>query len=567
MAYAQDQSVTYQFDSNNKTIDITVPAGFTYIYLEAQGADGGKLGDWRSHGGVDAGQGARVSGYARIGNGYHEIPAGSTLRFIPGQVGSNGSLLGGGGGGTAVATKGANLADAWRVLMVAGGGGGAGDTQAGLPGSTSPNGSDGSNVGGSKMGNAGTGGDGAKTVKSTYGQDGGYPGGGANSDGQGGGCAGKAGLQHSVPTGGTASCGTAGAGGGFGFGSGGGGYQNGDKGNYCGGGGGGYSGGGGGAAGGGGGGGGSYANEDWLPVKWKESFATTGNPRSGYIRYRFSNIAPNRFIHLAKDQTKCITNYTGKPGNGNNIALQTCSGPLAVAQQWVFEGSSVRLIEDLNTCLDLDHSNTANGTNIQLWGCDYTNAQQWFYDGIGQNIRSSIDQNKCLDLVNGKTTDGNNIQLWDCNNIGAQKWIIDSATTVTVSSTKNRIHYRKDTGICVNVESGSTANGANVQIYRCQDNDSQYWYFDGNAIRFNKDRNKCMDLNQSKTDHGTNIQLYDCNGTNAQKWTYDGVTQSFRSWVSPDKCLDVDHSGTADHTNVQLYDCNGTDAQQFVIGQ
>lgn len=555
-------------------IDCLVPADADgkWIYLKVSGGDGSNGTN------ADGGKGATVESYFRIGSSAYAIPVGSTIRFIVGEKGMqkerDGQKFGGGGGGTAVAVKRAGT-NTWALQMVAGGGGGAGCTYGGYKpgreGQSSGNGSDGykaTDEDTDKYSNAGSNGQ--------AGGSGDKAGGGGGSLGSAGGSGGKSGNNsNNEPVGGQGGANDGGAAGGFGYGGGGAGVRAVSHGTFGeeiddhnGGGGGGYSGGGGGGNGGSGGGGGSYLQPGMQYLIKIERHGTTGTPEHGYVEYRISDFEPGTAaIRLAAEkQTKCIDNREAVTANGNNIQLWDCHD--SPAQNWILDGLAIRSGIDANKCLDLDHSNYNNGGNVQLWDCNNTEAQKWIYEGTTRLFRLKHNQMKCLDLDMPEFPyNGTNVQLWDCAGLADQRWIVDGATIVTVSSTQNRIHYLKDTGICVNVKSGSTDNGANVQIYHCQDNDSQYWYFDGNAIRFNKDRNKCMDLSNSKIDNGTNIQLFDCNGTNAQKWTYDGITKAFRSWVAPDKCLDVDHSGTADHTNIQIYDCNGTDAQQFVIGQ
>ena len=581
------QTVTQKYVDADAThyYDIKVSTGYPYLYLEAKAADGGKS----DHNG---GEGAWVSGYLKIGNGPGEVPAGSTLRLIPGQAGQGTSTtnnytggitkIGGGGGGSGVAFKGPNANDSWQLLAVVGGGGGAGDLKSGRAATTYTYGVDGQDIVPTLLYNKGNNGNGGSHSGAEA-----YPGGGAFSDG-GGGCPGRAGFQNNVPVGGAGgSLGCGGeapkAAGGFGFGGGGSAISQG------GGGGGGYSGGGGGysyngnayedsRAGGGGGGGGSYANNDWLYASVLLSFGLTSNDYDGYVSYSYITPAP---IRLATADTKCLDLKQTGIYNGDNIQLNTYQNTPtqqwvilsskfhdAGTQQWVMDGITFRSGKDLSKCLDLDNSNTTNGHNIQLFDCDNTNAQKWIYDGLTQALRSKIDFKKCIDLANSNTANGTNIQLYDCNGSGAQKWIVKGVDAAMPTGTNQRIRLVMNTDKCLDIFGGQTANGTNIQLWRTQDaNNSQYFTFDGSQIKMQAHSNKCLDLNNSNTANGNNIQLFDCNNTNAQVWIYDGYAKAFRSGVDPNKCLDVKGGNTSDGTNIELWDCNGSSSQQFVIGQ
>lgn len=541
-----------------------------WLYLKASGGDGSNGTN------ADGGKGATVESFFRIGSDAFSIPGGSTIRFIVGGKGAqrklDGQKFGGGGGGTAVALKRAGE-DTWTVQIVAGGGGGAGCTtgayKSGREGQSSPDGSDGykDSDENHKYSNAGTDGQ--------AGGSGDRAGGGGGSISSADGCGGKSGANSNYEPVGSqgGSCDNCAAGG-FGYGSGGAGakvtthdaFGIADH-DHNGGGGGGYSGGGGGGNGGGGGGGGSFSRPGMQYFLEIERHGTTSSPEDGYVQYRMidldSDLVAIRFAGL--HQSKCIDDRNARLANGNNIQLWDCND--SPAQSWILDGLAIRSGLETTKCLDLNHSNTDNETNIHLWDCNGTNAQKWIYDGISRLFRSRINQRKCLDLdMIELPYNATNVQLWDCTGLADQQWVVDGATTVNPSDEYNRIRYVKGNDQCIDVQSASIDNGANVQILQCQDADSQYWYFaDDFTIRFHKKRSKCLDLNHSSTDNGNNIQLFDCNNTNAQKWTYDGIYKSFRSWVNPEKCLDVVHSGTEDHTNIQIFDCNGTDAQQFEI--
>ncbi|MEZ4963645.1 MAG: ricin-type beta-trefoil lectin domain protein [Saprospiraceae bacterium] len=555
---ADDSPHTISFSESIQEYIIPPNCTYKYLYLRAEGADGGKRrveetwGDVRFQ--VAGGSGATIIGIFEIGTGHTMIPPGSSLRFMPGQGGKTETdqMTDGcsGGGGTGIMVRKPNE-KYWHLLLVAGGGGGAysdccTSKKEGKSASTTE---DGGNGGADKSSGGTNGGDGSAGFMS-----GGNAGGGINN----------VGWANKVTIYGSTDYAVAGLPGQET------GYEHismgpGGESGLGGGGGGGFSGGGAGLDYNPGGGGGSFVNTNFAVAEFRRENSPTTNTRDGFVDYQFGNhfFQP---IRMEKYSGSCLTDENAQTSNGTSILLSACNG--SASQNWFAQGLTINFGGQLNKCLDLPLSDTYVGNGIQLYDCNDTKAQVWIYDGISRYIRSGLDMNKCFHAADGSNPNmGNNrISLWDCKDVANMRWAIDGATNPTISNNYDRIHLSLDTHKCLDLEKANPVNGGNIQVYHCHYAASQYWHFDGNTIRYNADQTKCLDLSNSKTDNGTNIQLYDCNGTNAQKWTYNGITKSFHSWVDPTKCIDVDNSGTADNTNIQIWDCNGTGAQQFVIG-
>ncbi|MCB9345654.1 MAG: ricin-type beta-trefoil lectin domain protein [Lewinellaceae bacterium] len=558
---------TISFDdaTNPHYVDITVPIGKNFIYLEVKGGDGGWCFFDNDHSG---GRGAMVTGYVEIGS--DKVPVGSTIRFIPGKAGVSAHYNGGGGGGSAIAFKapGSN----WKLLMVAGGGGGAGRKYDGRQGDTDEGGSKGLDYYGHYITNDGDNGNGGKNG------NGGCGGGGSISDAS---CSlnsdcdiesGKMGMTNNEPTG---NGGGAGAnkwtGGGFGFGGGGSGMT-GDTGDFAGGGGGGgYSGGGGGGDCGSGGGGGSYVNSTYVSLGIKTALGVTKSSQNGYATYEYVEELPVKAIQFTYNTNKCIDDYGSSTSNGNNIQTYSCTGNSN--QKWFFNPSDRTIRSMLNPlkCVDLSQSNTNNGTNIQLYDCNGSDAQHWVYNSLYKTIHSSINSDKCFDAKDASQAVNLNVnlQLWDCQYANKnQKWDIDGAATVSDVSNMKHIVPVLATSSAIHSHTGAES-GSNIQLWTKDDtNTAEQWYFDGLAIKMRDHQDLCIELNQSNTDNGNNIQLYTCNGSNAQKWIYDGMTQTIRSVVNPGKCMQIELNtdlAYGKRSNVDIYDCNGSDVQKFLI--
>lgn len=75
---------------------------------------------------------------------------------------------------------------------------------------------------------------------------------------------------------------------------------------------------------------------------------------------------------------KCLT--AASNSNGAAVSIQSCTG--ADAQQWTFNGGSVKLFSNTK-CLDVIGGVNADGTKLQIWDCSTNNNpnQQFYYTG------------------------------------------------------------------------------------------------------------------------------------------------------------------------------------------
>ena len=115
-------------------------------------------------------------------------------------------------------------------------------------------------------------------------------------------------------------------------------------------------------------------------------------------------------------------------------------------------------------------------------------------------------------------------------------------------------------GKCLDVRSGGTADGTQIQLYTCNGSTSQTWTRNGQTLRA---LGKCLDVSGSGTADGTKIQLWTCNGTGAQNWSA-GANSSLVNATSS-KCLDVSGNNSADSTVVHLWTCNGAANQRWTL--
>ncbi|MGW4296026.1 ThuA domain-containing protein [Micromonospora chersina] len=116
-------------------------------------------------------------------------------------------------------------------------------------------------------------------------------------------------------------------------------------------------------------------------------------------------------------------------------------------------------------------------------------------------------------------------------------------------------------GKCLDVRSGATADGTQIQLYTCNGSTAQTWTVTPNSTV--KALGKCLDVSGGGSADGTKIQLWTCNGTGAQNWSAqaDGTLRNPQSG----KCLDVAGNNSADSTPVQLWSCTGAANQRWTL--
>ena len=138
-----------------------------------------------------------------------------------------------------------------------------------------------------------------------------------------------------------------------------------------------------------------------------------------------------------------------------------------------------------------------------------------------------------------------------------------------------------DTKMCLDVAGGSTASGANVQVWGRNGTDAQVYSTtiedNTNYVTFtNIKSGKVLDLAGGKTDNGTNIQIWGPNNTAAQKWILTKVadaasstlgypTYVVRSSAASSRCFDCQGGNKTAKTNIRLWNRNNTIAQQFIF--
>ena len=161
--------------------------------------------------------------------------------------------------------------------------------------------------------------------------------------------------------------------------------------------------------------------------------------------------------------------------------------------------------------------------------CPYSNAATTVSGTSGEPeipegtyiIRSSIDKDYVIDVANGSTANGANIQLYKYDKSTKQQFNVSYLGSGLYKILA--VHSNKS----LDVKDASAKIGANVQ--QCEQNkeDAQKWIIkdnqDGTYSIISRCNGLYVDVYNAVAANGTNIQMCDGNGLNAQKFVFEKV--------------------------------------------
>lgn len=297
--------------------------------------------------------------------------------------------------------------------------------------------------------------------------------------------------------------------------------------------------------------------------------------------YTISTLLNSNYVLDVKD---------GSTSNGANIQLYEAND--TAAQQFKVSHDSQGYVTFTNVksgrVLDLNGAIVKDAGNIQQYTSNGTRAQKWIVkqDGNGYVVMSAINPNYILDLNGGSVRNGSNIQLHSVTGSNSQRWNItkyvskDERINSLAAQNKNtladgvyEINSVKNSNYTLDVNSASTRNGANVQLYLRNGTQAQAFRVSHDSQGFvtftNINSGKVIDLDGAITKNGRNIHQYASNGTRAQKWIVQqsGSGYSIVSAIDTSFALDIRNGTVYSGSNIQLYKSNNTAAQQWTFSK
>lgn len=134
-------------------------------------------------------------------------------------------------------------------------------------------------------------------------------------------------------------------------------------------------------------------------------------------------------------------------------------------------------------------------------------------------IQSSVNSRYVLDIANGSTASGANVQLYQSNDTPAQQFKVthDSQGYVTFTNVKS--------GRVLDVYNGTAKNGNNVWQFTSNNSRAQKWIVrkDGNgySIISALNSNYVLNIANGKAYNGNNVELYSYSGSSSNLWLFN----------------------------------------------
>ena len=191
-----------------------------------------------------------------------------------------------------------------------------------------------------------------------------------------------------------------------------------------------------------------------------------------------------------------------------------------------------------------------------------------------------------MDLYGAVINNYRNIQLYSYNGTNAQRWNItkydskEKRINDLAIQNKNiiadgvyEIRSTKNSNYTLDVNSASSKNGANIQLYLRNGTQAQAFRVSHDSQGFvtftNVNSGKVLDLDGAITKNDRNIHQYASNGTRAQKWIVQKSVSGYAivSAIDTSYVLDLRNGTVSSGSNIQLYKSNNTAAQQWTFSK
>lgn len=302
-----------------------------------------------------------------------------------------------------------------------------------------------------------------------------------------------------------------------------------------------------------------------------------------------NDVADGTYVFYSSLRTDGVMDAkSGGKTNGTAVQLYAVNG--TEAQWWrISHDGNYVVIENVSSgkALDVTDGHAMSGAAIQLYTSNGTLAQRWIavrQDDDSVTFLSALDPTLVIELPGAKTTNGTATKLYADNGTDAQRWVLEDVEAIKANLDTLALTYidAVPDGVyaivgtpsykrmVLDVNGGSSSNGANVQIFSSNATNAQRWrvtHDDKGYVTLQCiSSGKVLDVKSALGQSGTNVQQYASNGSDAQKWiiipTGDG-TYKVQSALWPERVLDIASGKMANKTNVQIYASNGSDAQSF----
>lgn len=175
----------------------------------------------------------------------------------------------------------------------------------------------------------------------------------------------------------------------------------------------------------------------------------------------------------------CLTACTSELGGPDELESENTpevgveSEALRAGDYFVFRN------ENSKRCIGVDRASTAAGAHVKQFDCDCTANQQWKLDTdhvVIANHRALINgkSHLCIGVDAASTSAGADLMQFGCDQAANQQWTYEEMGQNSVGETKIRFKNGKSK-LCMGVDGGSTANGAQIKQFACDTRPNQQW--------------------------------------------------------------------------------------------
>ncbi len=126
-------------------------------------------------------------------------------------------------------------------------------------------------------------------------------------------------------------------------------------------------------------------------------------------------------------------------------------------------------------------------------------------------------------------------------------------------------------GLCLDISGGASANGTRVQIWTCNGLNPQRFTFvdegEGLFSLHSSISDSCLDLSQISTQPGAGVQEWSCTHGKNQAFAlkHNGDGSFALTFKHSGQCLDITGDGTKPGTPLEQWSCNGGPAQNWFV--
>ena len=257
----------------------------------------------------------------------------------------------------------------------------------------------------------------------------------------------------------------------------------------------------------------------------------------------------------------------------DSAAIQMYAANDTFSQKWlvtlVDESANAYSIESLNSGKRLSATSSSavgqrlpdSNDSAQLW---IPNIEVGGISFVNLKYQDSI-------LTMSSIASGKKVGLSSQGVGSPQLFTLNSSSDVVPNGTYF-IRMAKNSSFVLDVDSGSKANGANVQVYSNNDSTAQKWDLtrnaDGTYTICSAVSGKALDVANGSAVSGANVQQYEKNGSKAQKWyiSYRDGGFVITSALNSSFVLNVDSGRTENGANVTIATSSDShDAQRFTF--